>query len=308
MLETVNYPLQNDDHSTGPVELSEPIELREQERHNPSQSESLPKDRPELLVPRSAAWFLGGFHRFLRPYLKRHFSAIAVERGSIGAAIVSAEMPVIVYANHPSWWDPLIAHFLHRSLFAQRHFFAPIDAQALDEYRVFAKLGFYGVQMSSASGAGSFLKKSMSILSHSDSVIWMTPEGRFADPRDHDATLMPGLAHLCSRCKNVVVIPLAIEYVFWDERLPVCLTSFGDAIQVDANAERSKTDWANHLEEQLRSTQRRLSQHAIKRSSEPFRNLLRGTKGGGWLYDTCRRVKAFATGREFKANHGDQFQ
>ena len=46
----------------------------------------------------------------------------------------------------------------------------------------------------------------------------------------------------------------------------------------------------------------------MARSSEPFDNLLTGTAGGGWLYDTCRRMKAKLTGQSFKAKHGEQFQ
>lgn len=215
---------------------------------------------------------------------------------------------MIVYANHPSWWDPLIAHFLHRSLFSDRHFFAPIDAEALEQYSVFEKLGFYGVKLSSTSGAASFLKTSVSILRQGDSAIWMTPEGRFADARDQDAELMPGLAHLCKRCENVIAVPLALEYVFWDERLPVCLASMGNPIRTADHLDWSKPDWANQLTKGLRDAQNRLAELAVDRSCEPFDNLLSGTRGGGFVYDSCRRLKALVTGQSFKAGHGDQFQ
>ena len=34
--------------------------------------------------PHVPGWFQGGFHRFLRPYLKRHFHAIGVEQIGLG--------------------------------------------------------------------------------------------------------------------------------------------------------------------------------------------------------------------------------
>lgn len=259
-------------------------------------------------VNKSAAWFLGGFHRFLRPYLRRHFHCIAIDRDSRPAADFARDLPLIVYANHPSWWDPLIAHFLHRTLFPDRHFFAPIDAVALEQYRVFEKLGFYGVQLSSNSGAASFLKQSQAILKEPDSAIWITPEGRFADARDHGAELMPGLSHLCKRSDHAIALPLALEYLFWDERLPVCLVSLGKPISTSEHSDWSKPDWARHLSDGLRETQHHLSRLAMRRSDEPFENLLSGSRGGGWLYDSCRRLKAFCTGKQFKSGHGDQFQ
>jgi 1-acyl-sn-glycerol-3-phosphate acyltransferase len=266
------------------------------------------RDDRELAVSKPAAWFLSGFHRFLRPYLKRHFHSIAIEHARRPAVDFASGTPLIVYANHPSWWDPLIAHYLHQTLFPDRHFFAPIDAAALEQYRVFEKLGFYGVRLSSTSGAAAFLKTSQSILADPDSAIWITPEGRFADPRDHSAELMPGLAHLCQRTQHAVVLPLALEYVFWDERLPVCLVTLGEAAHTGEHPEWSKPDWARHLTAALRDSQHRLAELTKARDSRPFDHLLLGTRGSGWVYDTCRRIKAVLTGQRFRAGHGDQFQ
>ena len=72
------------------------------------------------LAPVPLAWFQNGFHRFLDSYLKRHFHAIAVERQGVRdwsemqATAGDASVPLIVYCNHPSWWDPMIAHFINQ--------------------------------------------------------------------------------------------------------------------------------------------------------------------------------------------------
>ncbi|KAA5540293.1 acyltransferase [Roseiconus nitratireducens] len=257
----------------------------------------------------TAPWFLDGFHRFLRPYLRRHFHAIAIESGRRPhLADIDPAVPMIIYANHPSWWDPLIAHFLNRSLFPGRQFHAPIDAEALEQYRVFEKLGFYGVRLSSKSGAAAFLRRSVEVIDQGNTALWLTPEGRFADARDHQAELMPGLAHLCTRIDSAIVLPLALEYVFWEERLPVCLVSLGLPIRVDQHRGDSKTDWSVRLTVRLRDTQTRLADLAIARSADPFDNLLRGTRGSGMAYDTFRRAKAWLTGQSYKAGHGDQFE
>jgi len=259
-------------------------------------------------VKRSPEWFLGGFHRFLNAYLRRHFHAVAVERDSRPAFNADPATGLLVYANHPSWWDPLIAHFLNRALFPGRHFHAPIDAEALEQYRVFEKLGFFGVKLATAAGAATFLKTSTSILRDGSAALWITPEGRFCDVRDHTASWMPGLAHLCSRNANVLAVPLALEYVFWEERLPVCLVALGHTIASEHHPDWSKRQWNDALHSELRGAQTRLAQLAIARSPEPFDNLLPGTSGGGWVYDSCRRAKAWVTGRPFKPSHGDHFQ
>ncbi len=261
-------------------------------------------------VPNVAAWFQGGFHLFLRSFLKRHFHAIAIDKETRpdGRLDQHPELPLIVYANHPSWWDPLIAHYLNSVLFPNRQFYAPIDAQALEQYRVFGKLGFYGIQLDSNSGAACFLKQSLAILHHGGTAVWITPEGRFADVRDHSAPLMPGLAHLCTKLKQGWVLPLALEYPFWEERLPECLVKTAEPINVAEHQDFKKPEWAELLSARLRQAQSDLFQKAMQRSAEPFDNLLRGSRGGGIVYDSLRRVKSLATGRRFRAAHGEHFE
>ena len=186
----------------------------------------------QVTAPVVPAWFQNGFHRFLRPFLKRHFHAVAIESKCRGSLDFESDEPLLIYGNHPSWWDPLIAHFLNRCLFPTRQFYAPIDAQALEQYSVFGKLGFYGVQMSTTSGAAAFLKQTTAILNGGQTAIWITPEGRFSDARDHTADLMPGLSHMCTKLTRGKVVPLALEYLFWDERLPVCLAKFGQPMRI----------------------------------------------------------------------------
>ncbi|MAI74377.1 MAG: acyltransferase [Rhodopirellula sp.] len=262
----------------------------------------------EVTVPVVPTWFQNGFHRFLRPFLKRHFHAVAVESGCRESLDFEADDPLLIYGNHPSWWDPLIAHFLNRSLFPSRQFYAPIDAEALEQYSVFGKLGFYGVQMNTTSGAAAFLKQTTAILDAGPSAIWITPEGRFSDARDHDAGLMPGLSHMCNKLKRGSVVPLALEYLFWDERLPVCLAMFGQPVQIADLAVCSKAEWQELLSGNLRLTQNKLSRLAIARSSDPFDDLLLGKAGAGIFYDSFRRVRSVLSGKKFRNKHGEQFQ
>ena len=248
-----------------------------------------------------AAWVQDGFHRFLGPYLRRHFDSIAVSgEGQLDAEVVRGG-PLLIAANHPSWWDPLVAHFLNRHLLPDRQFRAPIDAAALQQYRVFERLGFFGVEADSRRGAAAFLRTGSRVLASSDDALWVTPEGRFADPRDRGADLNPGVAHLCAKTTGGHFVALAMEYVFWNERLPNVLVRFGQPRSL--NESNDKAAWSRTVDEDLRTTQAELAEDVVTRDADRFVPVFQSGGGAGFVYDTARRLRSLFGGGGFQARH-----
>ena len=301
---------------------------------------NMPSDRthPDAL-PAVPKWLQNGFHRFLGRYLRRQFDSVAVTGANHLRGLDQSGQPLIVYGNHPSWWDPVIAHFLNDRLLPHRQFRAPIDADALEQYQIFKKLGFFGVEQQSRRGAAEFLRHAKAVMASSLDALWITPEGRFADARDHSTELMPGLAHLASVTDRGHAVSMALEYVFWNERQPVCLVRFSAPIDLgqipaesrpikcspaaaigsdseprkdsqlagDLTSEgpelSDKQRWHQVLTMSLRDNQRSLADLSLARSLEPFENLLQSRGGGGVIYDSFRRIKSLFTGQPFQRRH-----
>lgn len=258
--------------------------------------------------PYVSKWLQNGFHAFLERFLRRHFHTVAVDRRSLDAVSVIGDAPLVVFGNHPSWWDPLLAHFTCRRCFEGRQFYAPIDAAALERYRVFGKLGFFGVRSGQRRGAADFLEASLAVLNQPGTSLWITPQGRFTDVRDRSSILATGLAHLCARMPSGgIALPMALELVFWEERLPECLMRFGVPIRCDQYQELDKRQWQERLTGSLQHTQDALAADIIARSPQPFEPLLSGKRGSGMLYDSFRRARSLLTGRPFRAAHGEKF-
>jgi len=262
--------------------------------------------RDTVPLPTIKPWLFNGFYSFCRYYLRQHFHAVAVDRRDLINSPVPDDASVIFFANHPGWWDPIIAIHLCKTCFSKRQFYAPIDAEALRKYKVFSKLGFYGIELHSLHGAADFLKTSRRIISEPNTSIWITPEGRFADPRDVSATLMPGLAHLAMQHDNLYLVPLAIEYTFWEERLPEALQKIGTPIFSGELQSLSKVDCLNHLTLKLRETQRELADAAIHRRCEVFEVQLSGKFGAFGFYDWLRRWRGSITGENIDVHHGSK--
>src|SRR5262249_52098501 len=156
-----------------------------------------------------------------------------------------------------SWWDPLVG-LVVAERFAGREHYAPIDAKALGRYRFFEKLGFFGVEQNSARGVRTFLQTSRAILSRPNAMLWITPQGRFTRVRDRPLGLRPGVAHLAHHLDRAIILPLALEYTFWEEKLPEALAQFGESISIEGGGNRSVEEWLASIEQGLTAAQDRL--------------------------------------------------
>jgi hypothetical protein len=220
---------------------------------------------------------------------------------------VPPDRPVIVFTNHPSWWDPALFILLSLRHFPGRPGFGPMEEEALARYGLFRRFGVFGISKTGVDGARRFLRLSRSVLAEPGGaggrpMLWVTAEGAFTDPRIRPVRLRPGIAHLASAIPDAVLLPLAIEYVFWNESRPEALMRFGTPL--DADPAVRPAEWILRLEAALTETMDRLAADAQARDPARFELLRSGTAGIGGPYDWWRRARAWTSGQRFDAAHG----
>jgi 1-acyl-sn-glycerol-3-phosphate acyltransferase len=253
---------------------------------------------PEL--PPRWAWALRGFRKYCIRYVRRHFHALRVSNTS--HPFPPADEPVLLVLNHPSWWDPLVGLVLS-TRFADRDQFAAIDARAVKQYGFFKRLGFVGVDTASLRGAAEFLRVGQTILAEPGRVFWVTAQGRFTDVRERPLNLRSGVGHLAARLGRGVIVPLALEYAFWDERTPEALARFGEPLRVADHPGLSGKEWTRLIEHTLTRTLDTLNAEAMTRDPARFTEVVSGRTGVGGVYDLWRRVRAWVRGERFDPSH-----
>ncbi len=259
----------------------------------------------EVQLPAFSHRLLGLFAIYLRRYFRRHFTAVRLSRTGMPPV---DDRPVIFYSNHPSWWDPILYMLLGHALFRGREGYGPMDAAMLERYGFFRRLGVFGVDLDQRRGAAAFLRTAEAALARPRAMLWLTIEGQFRDVRQRPVAPQPGVAHLMRRVEGVIAVPLAIEYTFWNERLPEALIHFGPPIvraEVDQGGESTDvTAWQQRLAHGLESALDALATLGQARDPAAFETVLDGTRGVGGVYDTWRRTRAAARGESFQAAHG----
>jgi 1-acyl-sn-glycerol-3-phosphate acyltransferase len=256
--------------------------------------------RASLQVPRISRAWLRLFAFYNKRYLRRHFHRIRLLKTGLPQI---PNQPTVVFLNHAAWWDPLVCLFVARRFFPDRASFAPIDAVMLERYRFFKRLGFFGVEQNSLSGAATFFRTSRALLASSRSILWVTPQGRFVDARERPLDFEAGLATLARRLPSVVFLPLAIEYSFWIEARPEILVSFGLPI-MPGNRQQLDTDgWDRLLSRSLEDLQDELAMASCLRNPQDWLTMTHGRRGGNQTYETIRRLGSWFRGRRFSPDH-----
>lgn len=252
---------------------------------------------PQAQLPSISPLILRFFRMIVRRYFRRHFRSVLALHPE---RLRGYEGPLVVYGNHSSWWDPMLIVLLGELLLPGRKHYAPIDARALRMYPILRRLGIFPVEVDTPRGAAQFLRTAEAVL-RSGGVLWLTPQGRFADPRETPLAFKAGLGALALRLPEVPLLPLAVEYLFWDERLPETLLSFGEFVDLSPRGDTGAVTAT--LEAALAASMVALKEAAMRRDPSRFTPVFSGARGTGGIYGIIRRLTSLAQGKRPQLDH-----
>ena len=251
-------------------------------------------------LPPRWPWLFRLFRRYARRYVAKHFHAVRVSKA--GPPPARLDGPTIMVLNHPSWWDPLLGYVLS-GLWPDRTDWGVIDVTGLRQYRFLGRAGLFGIESGTVRGASEFLRTAGAILSDPMATLWITAQGRFADVRERPVRLRSGVGHLAAGLDRGTVVPVALEYVFWDQRTPEVLVHFGSPIELGTTPEQRPGEYTERIAAELERTMDVLAIEAETRDARRFDVLLAGRAGVGGVYDLARRLKSWITGTPFDSRH-----
>lgn len=251
-------------------------------------------------VPRPSRRAIGLFSIYLRWYLGRHFHAVRVANLT---RMPAQAHPLILFLNHASWWDPLAGMLLAMEALPECEHYAPMDEAALGHYGIFRSMGIFPVDNGSPRGAAQLLRAGSEILARDRSALWITPESRFQDVRTRPIVFRPGLGALMTRIGRMTCVPIAIEYTFWNERLPEILINIGEPLEIADGALEQAHTWTNLLSYGTAATLDELALLAIERDPAAFETILSGASGIGGIYELWKRLSAVIAGQAYISGH-----
>ncbi len=169
-----------------------------------------------------------------------------------GSAWPEGGAPVIAYANHGAWWDPVLAVFLSHDVF-RRDGYGLMDGAQLTRYPFFRRVGCFGV-----TGEGLAIDDARAVAEYTtgllrggrDRVLWLFPQGELF-PNRAALRFRSGLARISQSVPEARLVAVAIRYEFREAARPECVVRVGEASTAAEYGARSTAGLTRRLEREL---------------------------------------------------------
>lgn len=244
---------------------------------------------PTLIPGAKNDRFVAVFAWYVKRLLRRKFFALRLTDGSrrLLEETSATEHPLLVLFTHSSWWDPLVGFFLGYKYMSERSAIAPMDAKQLQKFAFFRKLGIFGID---PENPASLVQMKQYVADHFASnprpSLFLTPQGRFADPRA-DLIIRPGAAAVAAAHKGCIALSVCIEYAFWIDQHPEV---FIHVRRIHADGD-STPAWQRAIVRDMGEARGELASLVIARNPDAFEVILGGPATTSPLYDLYLRMR-----------------
>jgi 1-acyl-sn-glycerol-3-phosphate acyltransferase len=188
-----------------------------------------------MLEANKSSWFEKIFRIYNRNLLKRYFHSLHV----LGLNMLSNKLedkPLIIFANHSSWWDGLVVfEVLSRYNFEN---YVMMEEKHLLKLPFFRKLGAFSVVRENPREAFKSINYISGLLSENPSrVLLIFPQGQILPNDFRPIKFYSGVSRIIQRTGKCQVVPFSIRYEFFEHFKPEIMVRIGklENIAVDSN-------------------------------------------------------------------------
>lgn len=244
-----------------------------------------------MIRPRYSRIADGLLTLYLNRTMRRHFHAVNLA-GPVPRLTRLA--PVLLVANHNTWWDGFFVHLLNRRLLHRRLHLMMLEDQ-LRRHRFFARTGAYSIRPEDPRGVIESLRYTLEVLNgggEDHSLVTLFPQGELLPATAPPAPFRGGVSWLLRRItRPVTLLPLAIRVEMMEHQRPDAFLRFGQPLVVT----RSSAPDMAFVEQRHRAAMEEL--RADLHLGVPTLPLLRGkpsineqVSAGGWRSSLLRGV------------------
>lgn len=225
-----------------------------------------------MLEAKKSVLFEKIFAVYNKNLLKRKFSSLRVS-GFENLSKKDSSLPFLIFANHSSWWDGLVAFQISRELGLDS--FVMMEEKQLKNLPLFRKLGAFSIVREKPREASESIRYAVKLLKADSQVtLWIFPQGEILPNDLRPLKFFNGLAHIVEKVEKCAVVPLAMRFEFLGKFKPEIFVRIGEpkffAYEKDFSAKTATEIFVGKLAETLDE----LKNDVIARNFDDYRNIL----------------------------------
>lgn len=194
-----------------------------------------------MLEANKSQWFEHIFAAYNRNLLKRRFNSFKAS-GLEKLRDKKPDVPLILYCNHSSWWDGLIAFQISRRCGLDSYIM--MEEKHLKKLFLFRKLGAFSVVREQPRQAIESINYSAKILkSDSRRTLWIFPQGEILPNDTRPIRFYNGLSRITEKLGECQTAAAAMRYEFGSEFKPSIFVKISE-IKTIKNIDRAQTKTA----------------------------------------------------------------
>lgn len=225
-----------------------------------------------MLEANKNLWFEKLFAVYNRNLLKRRFQSLKVKDFS-QIKNRNEKIPLIIYANHSSWWDGLIFFEILKS----REFdsYVMMEEKQLAKFKFFRKLGAFSVVRENNREALKSADYAVSILkSGNNKTLLVFPQGEILPNDFRPIRFYNGLSYIVENCEKCNLVPCSVRYEFLNNYKPETFVSFGKMKSLNSAGNFNRKEFTKNLEIRMTENLDGLKSDIIENNLSNFQNIL----------------------------------
>lgn len=207
-------------------------------------------------------------------------------------------MPILLYANHTSWWDGYMVCLLFQEAWQRnkRRWLVMAEEETLKKYPFFRSLGAFGVNRQSPRDGIAAIQHAVGCMCDQPyGVCVVFPQGKFHHVDARPLGFYNGVGLIAkqtlAQAGVCALVPMALRYEFCDEQLPHAFITLGapKILRSNYSAEISAKAITQGMEQQLIAEMDTLRDQCLHRQFELFVPIVRGALGIQETWDWVRK-------------------
>lgn len=200
--------------------------------------------------------------------LKRRFHSFSV-KGLEHLKRKQTSLPLIIYANHSSWWDGLAAFQISHKI--KLDSFIMMEEKHLKRFSLFRKLGAFSVVRENPRSALESINYTVDLLKDSDSVLWIFPQGEILLNDLRPLHFYKGISKIIEKLGKCATISLTFRYEFLNEFKPEIFVNIKPPEEIEFEGEANLT---LHFENKTTENLDEMKTDIIKRRFDEYERIV----------------------------------